>query len=66
MGCDPERIALRREAFRLARWPITEVAPETATECVIDGQRRVESELAPVLGRPFAPPRGWRQRLASP
>jgi hypothetical protein len=64
MGFDPERIALLREAFQLAKWPITDVRADTATECRIDGRSCLETELPPVLGRRFAPPRGWRQRLA--
>ena len=64
MGFDPERIALLREAFGLAKWPITDVLPDAATECVIDGRLCVESDLTPVLARAFAPPRGWRRSLA--
>src|SRR5262245_14430090 len=66
MGFDPDRIPLLREAFRLSRWPITGVDPEAATECVVDGRRQLDSELAPVLGRAFAPPRGWRPVLGAP
>ena len=64
MGFDPERIALLREAFGLGKWPITDVLPDAATECVIDGRLCVESDLTPVLARAFAPPRGWRRSLA--
>lgn len=65
MGFDPERIALLREAFRLAKWPITHAPADSPTECRVDGRARLETELAPVLGRPFAPPRGWRERLST-
>jgi hypothetical protein len=68
MGFDPERIPLVREAFGLETWPITERAPDAPAECVVDGRACRESELAPVLSRPFVPPPGWKavaQRRAS-
>jgi uncharacterized protein (DUF362 family) len=66
MGFDPERIPLVREAFRLEGRPITERAPDAPAECVADGRACLESELAPLLGRAFVPPSGWRPVLARP
>jgi hypothetical protein len=63
MGFDPERIALVREAFRLATRPITDRSPLAPAECVIDGRARPEDALTPLLARPFAPPSGWKPLL---
>ena len=64
MGFEPARVPLVREAFRLEPWPITERSSEAPAECVADGRRSLESELEPLLGRPFAPPSGWKPVLA--
>ncbi len=64
MGFDPDRIPLVREAFQPAKWPITGLEPDGLAECVLDGRPCLESDLAPVLSRPFAPPSGWKAMLA--
>lgn len=66
MGFDPDRIPLIREAFRLSKWPITELHEDSSTECVLDGRLCLENDLGPVLSRPFAPPRGWKGLRTSP
>jgi uncharacterized protein (DUF362 family) len=63
MGFDPERIPLIREAFRLARYPISASAAEA--ECRVDDRVCLEGELAPVAGRPFEPTSGWKDHLRS-
>jgi hypothetical protein len=64
MGFDPERIPLLREAFRLARWPISE-AGEAPAECRIDDHTCPETALRPLAGRPFEHNPGWRDHLRS-
>jgi uncharacterized protein (DUF362 family) len=65
MGFSPMLIPLVREAFRLKPWPITAHGEDEATECQFNGTRCLETELAPVLGRAFHPPAGWRSYLRS-
>ena len=63
MGFDPERIPLVREAFRLARSPISSAGSESPAECRIDDRACLETDLEPVAGRAFEPTAGWRQHL---
>jgi len=58
MGFEPSAIPLIREAFRPMKYPVSERKP---SECVVNfnGRRVSEAEVAPVLSRPFLPPRGW-------
>lgn len=62
MGFDPAAIPLVREAIRPMRWPITS-AGAGEVDCVRDGTTLRDTGLAPVLGRPFRPPAGWRKHL---
>jgi hypothetical protein len=66
MGFDPSRIALVREAFGAAAGPITSWSADAPAECVVDGEPRAETALAPLLSRPFTPPAGWKAQLARP
>ena len=63
MGFRPEAIPLVREAFRQQRWPITKRDVNEAAECKVDGTMRLDADLAPVLGRAFETPQGWRSYL---
>lgn len=65
MGFDPHAIPLVREAFRGGARPISEGAPDEAVVCRIDGADVRETELLPVAGRRFVPPRGWRDHLGA-
>jgi hypothetical protein len=62
MGFDPARIPLVARASAPMRFG---VAPRAAGEVVFDGRTLPESALAPVAGRPFEPPRGWRDQLGA-
>ncbi len=59
MGFDPDAIPLIREASRHGPYPI---APEAVTQPAVwfNGKLRTETELVPILGRPFRAPAGWR------
>ena len=63
MGFDPDAIPLVRRAFSPMAWPITELSEDAPIECVENGVLRADREVEPVLGRPFAPPSGWRGHL---
>jgi uncharacterized protein (DUF362 family) len=65
MGFEPESIALIHEASRSMRYPISD--DDAASDVIRNEDRNCEeSDLQPVLGRPFRPPSGWRSRLAAP
>jgi len=64
MGFDPTAVPLVREAFAPSRWPITAHSLNAPTECVLDDTPCLETELPLLLGRAFAPPSGWRDRLS--
>ena len=63
MGFPPERIALVRGAFQRMRYPVTACAADEESPVVLNGELVGDRDLSPVLGRPFAPPRGWREYL---
>jgi uncharacterized protein (DUF362 family) len=61
MGFDPDRIPLVARAAQPMRWGLASAA--ASREIVRDGRPCDESALAPAAGRPFLPPRGWREHL---
>jgi uncharacterized protein (DUF362 family) len=64
MGFDPARIPLVARAGAPMRFGPPRGGD--GEELVFDGRVSTESALAPIAGRPFEPPRGWRDRLARP
>jgi uncharacterized protein (DUF362 family) len=62
MGYDPQRLALVREARRLARLPILAPDAERA-EPLCNGRRMTWDELRAGVRRKYCPPAGWVGRL---
>jgi uncharacterized protein (DUF362 family) len=61
MGFDPQAIPLLREAARALRG-----SPVARPRIVYNGRSCPDdTPLAPVLGRPFRPPSGWRRQLGA-
>ncbi len=65
MGFDPRDIPMLREAARPFRYALWDDAGAVSTSIVTNRDVTDETALAPVLGRPFEPPRGWVSRLRS-
>jgi hypothetical protein len=63
MGFDPDRVPLVREAARPLRY---RVSRGEAASVTVDGDRRSEDSIGPVLGRSFLAPRGWRGHVERP
>jgi uncharacterized protein (DUF362 family) len=59
MGFNPRKIPLVREAFAKFSYPLACFEPEEIVVRLAAGDRTVEG-INPAAGRPFLPPRGWR------
>lgn len=65
MGFSPARIPLISHAFDMRNLRLSQMSADEEVECVVNGRTVSEGALEPILGRPFAPPDGWREHLAS-
>jgi uncharacterized protein (DUF362 family) len=63
MGYDPLAIPIVREAFRVMRFPITDIREATIGPVTWNGQKIDEKSVPLIAGRQFSPPSGWKSYL---